>query len=158
MVASAYTNPANMVSSGLQNYDTTTGIITGRTIVGTANQITVTNGSGTAGNPTLSLATTLANITYAYTPTAATPYTVLTSDYCIGIDCSGGAKQVNLPNAPSTGATWTIKDVTGSAGTFNITLTTPGGAVLIDSAATYVMNIAYASISVLFTGAKYIVI
>jgi hypothetical protein len=147
-----------MSSSGIQAYDITTGSIVGRTITGTANQITVANGSGVSGNPTLSLSTALAGLLFNYTGTSASPYTVLTTDFTVGVDCSGAVKQVNLPNAPSTGVVFIIKDVTGSCGTNNITITTPGGIVLIDSAATYVMNINYAAIMIQFNGTKYIVI
>lgn len=106
----------------------------------------------------VSLVTPVSSLVYAYTPTAATPYTVLTTDACIGVDCSGGAKQVNLPNAPSVGSAWIIKDVTGNCAANNITVTTSAGVVLIDLAATYVLNIAYASITAVWTGTKYIVI
>lgn len=46
------------------------GAFTNVTITGTANQITVTNGSGAAGNPTLSLASAL--VSGSFTPTSVT--------------------------------------------------------------------------------------
>lgn len=94
----------------------------------------------------------------AYTPTAASPYVVLDADYTIGVDCSLAIKTVHLPNAPATGQIWRIKDVTGNSAIFNITITTPGGVVLIDDAATYVLNVAYACVCLQFTGTKFILL
>lgn len=51
-------NSANQSSIGIQSL-TSAGIFNGRTITGTANQIGVSNGDGTAGNPTLSLTSTI---------------------------------------------------------------------------------------------------
>lgn len=51
----ATNNAINLASSGLVAYDGA-GIFTGRTVTGTTNQIAITNGSGTAGNPTAALA------------------------------------------------------------------------------------------------------
>lgn len=93
--------------------------------------------------------------TLNYTNVNTTPYVVLTTDEYLGVDSSGGAIQINLPNAPSTGRVFTIKDRTGSANTNNITVTTVGGVVNIDGATTYVMNTQYAAISVLFDGTTY---
>lgn len=158
-MATTYTNPSDMVSSGIQAYDTTTGAITGRTITGTAGQITVTNGSGTGGNPTLALATSLSGIAFNYTGTAVSPYDVLSTDFTVGVDCSGGAKIVRLPNAPTAGSIWVVKDALGACTAVNtITITTVGGAVNIDAATTYVMTLAWASITVQWNGTRYIVI
>ena len=51
-------NAANQSSTGIQSL-TSAGAFNGRTITGTANQISVSNGDGTAGNPTLSLTSTI---------------------------------------------------------------------------------------------------
>jgi len=51
-------NSANQSSTGLQSL-TSAGVFNGRTITGTANQISVSNGDGTGGNPTLSLTSTI---------------------------------------------------------------------------------------------------
>lgn len=48
----ATNNAGNMNVTGLQALDSA-GVITGRTLVGTANQMAFTNGDGTGGNPTL---------------------------------------------------------------------------------------------------------
>jgi hypothetical protein len=113
--------------------------------------ITVTNGANS-----ITIAAT-GTTTLTYTLVNTSPYVVLSTDEFLGVDCSGGAIQINLPNAPSTGRTYTIKDITGSAGTHNITVTTVGGAINIDAAVTYVMNNNYQSVNVLFNGTNYLI-
>lgn len=90
-----------------------------------------------------------------YTSVNTSPYVVLAADEYIGVDSSGGAIQINLPNAPSTGRVYTIKDSTGSAASFNITVTTVGGSVNIDGATTFVMNTAYQAVNLIFSGTAY---
>lgn len=66
ILTAATGQPLDATLTALANYNTN-GLLTqtaadtfaGRTITGTANQITVTNGNGVSGNPTLSLPTTL---------------------------------------------------------------------------------------------------
>lgn len=111
--------------------------------------ITIANG---AGSITISAA---GGDLLAYTNVNTTPYVVLNTDEFLGVDCSGGAITIQLPNAPSTGRVFYIKDRTGFANTFNITVTTVGGLVNIDGATSYVMNTQYAAISVLFSGTDY---
>ena len=92
-------------------------------------------------------------MTLTYTPVSSSPYVVLTTDDFLGVNSSGGAITVQLPNAPATGRVWTIKDSTGSAATHNITVTTVGGAVNIDGATSFIMNANYESVNVLFDSA-----
>lgn len=112
---------------------------------------------GNPGTSTLTISVT-GDLDYAVTLTSTTPYVVTATDQVIGMDSTGGAKQVNLPNAPTTGRWITIKDSAGTAATNNITVTTVGGVVLIDAAATFVMNSAYESVTIVFDGTKYLVI
>lgn len=142
---------------------------------GTANQITVT---GSANTETWSLpsaiiapgsltttttltATTLftasAGQVVARTAPGAYPYAVLTTDYIVEVN-TGSARTIQLPNAPTTGQQFVIKDVTGTASSFNISLTTVGGAVTIDGATTYTINTNYAAIKVYFNGTSYFII
>lgn len=51
-------NDLNDASTGLQSLNSS-GVMAGRTITGTSNQIGVTNGDGTAGAPTLALTSTI---------------------------------------------------------------------------------------------------
>jgi hypothetical protein len=82
---------------------------------------------------------------------------VLSTDQYLGVDSSGGAIFIQLPNAPATGKTFVIKDRTGSANSIanNIYVTTVGGAVTIDGSTSYTMNTQYAAINVLFDGSTY---
>lgn len=111
--------------------------------------ITVTNGAGT-----ITISSSGADL-LAYTNVNTTPYVVLTGDEFLGVDCSGAAITIQLPDAPSTGRVYIIKDRTGSANTNAITVTTVGGAVNIDGATSYTMNTQYASIQLLFDGSTY---
>lgn len=111
------------------------------TITNAANAITIAANSG-------------ANV-FNLTKTAVTPYVATATDYFIAIDCSGGIKTVQLPNAPATGRAFVIKDYTGNATANNVTVTTVGGAVLIDGATTYVLNTNYEAVQVIFDGTKY---
>jgi hypothetical protein len=113
--------------------------------------ITITNGAGSitiASSGTTRL---------TYTAVSTTPYVVLITDEFLGVDSTAAPITIELPNAPATGTVWIIKDVSGTSGTNNITVTTVGGVVLVDAAATFVMNTAYESINVLFNGTKYLV-
>lgn len=120
--------------------------------------IDIVGGTGisVAGNPgtnTLTInATATAN---SYTAVNTTPYVVLVTDFFLGVDCSGGAITIQLPNAPTTARIIHIKDTTGSANTNNITVTTVGGVVTIDGSTSYTMNTQYAAISLIFNGSAY---
>lgn len=94
--------------------------------------------------------------TIAYTEPGAYPYDVLSTDYLIGVDTSA-ARTIRLPNAPTTGSVYVIKDRIGTANVYNITLTTVGGAVYIDAATSLSINSAWASVTVCFNGTKYLV-
>ena len=114
--------------------------INGVTTTGSGNTVTI-DGSGGV------------NITFL--TTADSPYTVLSADYYLSCDVSGGALTIEFPDAPASGRTYIIKDSMGSAIAFNITLTTVGGVVLIDGSTTFVMNTAYESVSMVFNGTFY---
>lgn len=153
-MATTYTNPADMVSSGVQCYDITTGVIVGRTITAGSN-VSVTNGSGTAGNPTISAMG--GTPIMAYTNVNTTPYVVNTGNYLLGVDTTAAPITVQMPNAPATGTMYIIKDEAGTADTNAITVTTVGGAVLIDGSTSFSINVEYGSICVMFNGTKYLI-
>ena len=96
-----------------------------------------------------------ADLDLTYTAVNTTPYVVLGTDQFLGVDSSGGARQINLPNAPGTGRVFNVKDSTGSAVANNITITTVGGVVTIDGSTTFVMNTVYESINVIYNGSSY---
>jgi hypothetical protein len=83
----------------------------------------------------------------------ATPYTVLLSDYVLAVDVAGPASVV-LPVSPL-GTVFVIKDSDGDAQTNPITVT---ASTTIDGAANYVINIDYASITLVFNGTEWNVI
>ena len=112
--------------------------------------ITITNAANSITIDAMGGATVLSII-----QTAVTPYVALPTDNFIAVDCSAAIKTVQLPDAPATGRVFTVKDYTGSAAAFNITVTTVSGVVLIDNAATFVMNTNYQSLQVIFDGTKY---
>jgi hypothetical protein len=60
-----------------------------------------------------------------------------------------------LPNAPSTGRSYVVKDTAGGAATHNITVTTVGGSVNIDGSTSFVMNTNYESVELIFNGTAY---
>lgn len=82
---------------------------------------------------------------------ADSPYTVLSTDYYISVDSSGGLVVINFPNAPTAKRSWVVKDRTGNASNpnNNIQLTTPGGVVTFDGQTTYTIYANYASVNVL---------
>lgn len=92
------------------------------------------------------------------TATTTSPYVVVSTDYIVSMNASGGAKIVHLPNAPTSGRVFVVKDVSGIAATNNITITTVGGVVTIDGATSYVMNVNYQSLMLVFNGTSYFVI
>lgn len=76
-------------------------------------------------------------------------YVVLSTDYYISCDPSGGAITLQFPDAPTFKRLWVIKDRTGSAALNNIILTTPGGTVTFDGLTSYIMNSNYQAVNLL---------
>jgi hypothetical protein len=105
-----------------------------------------TSGGGSSGILTLN-----------YTTVATTPYVVLSTDSFMGVTTTTLAITIKLPNAPTTGRVYIVKDVTGLSPIHNITLTTVGGVVEIDGATTYVMNSSFESVQLLFNGTEYLI-
>lgn len=93
--------------------------------------------------------------TLTYTDVSSSPYVVLATDQYLSVDCSGGPITLQFPNAATTGRTYVVKDRTGSANTNNITITTVGGVVNIDGAASYVMNTQYSSVQLMGNSVSY---
>lgn len=88
------------------------------------------------------------------TAVSSSPYVVLSTDYFLSVD-TGVARTIQLPNAPSTGRMFVVKDASGTAAANNITVTTVGGVVLIDGAASYAINQNYGAIQLIFNGTAY---
>jgi len=83
------------------------------------------------------------------------PYTVLAADQYMSCDVSSGVLTIDLPDTTTTGRLFIVKDEGGDAATNNITITTTGGAVLIDGATTFVMNTDYEAVSLVWNGTSY---
>lgn len=111
------------------------------------NEFTVTVG-GQVSLTQFQLATNYTNVT-------TTPYVVTATDYYISVDTSGGAKTIQLPNAPTALRLFVVKDRTGNAGANNISITTVGGAVLIDGVTTYTLMQNFEAVDILFNGTSY---
>jgi len=75
------------------------------------------------------------------------PYTVLSTDYYISVDSSGGAVTLLMPATPTFKQVWIIKDRTGNASTNNITIN--GNGNLIDDASSYTIVSNFGSIQTL---------
>lgn len=114
--------------------------------------IAITAGSNSI---TISANTTSQVVAYTAVANAASPYTVLSTDYYIGANVTAGTVTLRLPNAPTTGRIFVIKDSVGLAATNNITITTVGGVVNIDGATSYTLNTVYASVQLIFNGTSY---
>lgn len=114
--------------------------------------ISITNA---AGSITISADTQAQVVSYTAVVFAQSPYSVLSTDYYIGANVTGGAITILLPNAPTTGRIFAVKDVAGLAASSNITVTTVGGVVTIDGATSYVMNLTYQAIQLIFNGTSY---
>lgn len=85
----------------------------------------------------------------------STPYTVQPGDYFLGVNVAAPAT-VNLLASPLVGQVLVIKDIDGDANTNNITVS--GNGNTIDGAATYVLNVDYSSITLVFNGTEWNVI
>ena len=82
----------------------------------------------------------------------AYPYTVLPQDAFIIVD-SSAARTINLTASPPTGQRVTIKDNVGSAAANNITITPAAGNI--DGAASYVINVNYGSVDLVYNGTQW---
>ncbi len=86
------------------------------------------------------------------------PYSVVASDYIIGVDTSGGAVEIDLQAAATagTGRMLIIKDVGGAAGTNNITID-PNGSEKIDGQSTVVIAANSGSVMLFCDGSNYFI-
>lgn len=153
--------PLSSLATGLAYVTTATGIIGTRTLTGTTNQVTVTNGTGSAGNPTFSLPTTLiAPGTFAAVTSVSAPQYLLTGSgsgtISILPQAAAGTYNFNLPITAGTAGyvlasgggaaapmTWTnlaTATVTSIAGTANqINASASVGAVTLSLSSTMVL-------------------
>ena len=90
----------------------------------------------------------------ARTPVNDTNYTVLSTDYLIAYTNLTAGRTMTLPSASgNTFKTYVAKDESGSAATFNITIS--GGTNTIDGATTKIINSNYGSFEIYSNGVNY---
>lgn len=88
----------------------------------------------------------------------AISYSVLSTDYLIGVTSTAAARTITLPAAASSsGKVFIVKDQSGGAATNNITVTVTGGATNIDNATTFVINTNYGAANFYSNGTQYYV-
>lgn len=92
----------------------------------------------------------------AYVATAIS-YQVLNTDAIIGVTSTAAARTITMPaSSLVTGQRWTIKDESGAASGFNITVA--GNGKNIDGAANYVISTNYGSVDLYYSGSNFFVI
>jgi hypothetical protein len=126
------------------------------TAVPIANVLNIRGGMGitvSGASNTVTVAST--GVFYSYVNVNTSPYTVLTTDVYLSVDCSAIPITIKFPNAALLGEPYIVKDRTGNANVNNITVTTVGGAVDIDGDVTFVMDSAYQSLSLVGNGTTY---
>jgi hypothetical protein len=82
-----------------------------------------------------------------------TNYTIVETDdiIAVGTITSGGGITITLPSSAHAGDAYDIKDTVGGAATHSITVVGSGG-TSIDGSSTYVISVAYGSVTLVFTG------
>lgn len=144
---SGTTGESNVLRIGVQGgTGITTCFIAGIIGVTSSNEqlVTINSSTGQLGVRNVGIS----NVT---TP-GAYPYTTLASDYLILVDTTSARTIIPL-GSPATGTTQVIKDNVGSAAANNITVTPSGKNI--DGAASYVININYGSITIIYNGTQW---
>jgi hypothetical protein len=115
--------------------------------------ITITNGAGS-----ITIAANTGASTINYVSTTSTTYVALATDDYISVRLNEPNTDitVQLPNAPTTGRIFTIKDRNGQSNGSNIHVTTVGGVVTFDGSAIFNLPTQpYVAINVIFNGTNY---
>lgn len=146
--------PGSSTDNAVARFDGTTGKLIQNSVVIVDDS---GNTTGVAALTTSGIVTLGSGQVVKRAAAGASPYTVLSTDYVVEVN-TGSAYTIRLPDAPTTGTQYVIKDVTGTASSNNISLTTVGGAVTIDGVTTYTINTNYAAIKVYFNGTSYFII
>lgn len=92
-----------------------------------------------------------------YTSVTSGPYVVQATDSFLGVVISTTGITIELPNAPTIGRVYVVKDVDGLSPLHNITVTTVGGTVDIDGATTFIINSSFEAVQLLFNGTEYLI-
>jgi hypothetical protein len=148
---------AGLIDAAKANPDIPTSFITDSgTAVASSNEIEILGAgtASTAGSGNTITVTSSAGFSVNLTNVTSTPYVVLSTDEYLSVNMST-VKTIQLPDSPSTGRFFAIKDRTGQATSNNMTITTVGGVVEIDGSTTYVINQDYGSVLLMFNGTSY---
>lgn len=132
------------------------------TVVPAANVVNVNGGPGIEVIANLTGSNNMVinqtNVVSKYTDisVADSPYTVLSDDYYISVDCSGGPVTIYLPDSTTADRRFIIKDRKGDSLTKPITITTPSGLTTFDIIKfEFVLNSAYESVEYLYHAGNY---
>jgi hypothetical protein len=131
------------------------------TVIPALNIVNVNGGDGVEvsanpnGSNNMVISLTTEAVEYTNVTFAMSPYTVLSTDYFLSVDASGGAVTINLPDAPITNKQFIVKDRLGFAGTNTITIKSLTGASTIDGQATYTFTDAYESLECLYNSSNF---
>lgn len=122
----------------------------------TSHNISIVGGSGVTvtGDPGTNTLTIDAATIIDYRNVNSSPYVVAATDEYLSIDTTS-ARTLQFPNSTTSGRIFTVKDRTGNAAANNITVTTVGGIVTIDGAASVAINGNFNSINLIFNGSNY---
>lgn len=137
------------LASGLVVNTTATGVQLTRTLTGTANQVDLSDGNGIAGNPTVSLSSTL-NAPGTFTIQGTTVINAIIDD-----DTFATATATNIPTSESVKAyvdgldSGNVKSVSGTA---NRIISTGGANPVIDISAAYVGQSSITTLGTITTG------
>lgn len=87
-------------------------------------------------------------------------YTLLSSDYIVGVTAVSGGKTMTLPSAASVGVgkIFIIKDQSGLASNSNSITISPSGSEKIDGESNYVISVPYESIMVVSNGSDWYIV
>lgn len=111
----------------------------------------VLTSNGSFANPTFS---PLSNLPTGITTVSSSPYFVLTTDYFLSV-ITASSMIIRLPNTPTTGTVYIVKDKTGNAETNPITVTTVSGLILIDGSTSYLIKNCYQANQFIFDGTNW---
>jgi hypothetical protein len=118
---------------------------------GTSGQVLVSQGTGapifqTSGFQPFAISTLV----------GATPYTAAAgTDYFIPVDTTTLAITVQLPDAPTAGQVFIVKDAAGNALVNNITVTTVSGTDMIDGGTSFSIATNWRAVQFIFNGTQY---
>lgn len=134
-----------------------------RTITGTVNRVTVTNGNGVSGNPTLSLpqdihASAVPVFAGVRLPVAAktADYTLTAADWLVLADCTGANVTVTLPPSSGiSGRAYVVKRTDASGNTVTLAA---DGTETIDGVATKALAAQYDRITVVSDGLNWYIV